>query len=97
MLTTVVWCETGCSRGGFLSVRVGIGDALYIEDHGDTSKDPSERWVLGLELGDEDEGLTSRLVHVDRALVDTLLLLALNNKRRLAVDDRHDRELLLGL
>ena len=56
-----------------------------------------QRCVLGLELSVEDECLTSRLVHVDRALIDSLLLLAFDKKLRLAVNDGNDRELLLWL
>lgn len=52
--------------------------------------------MLSLKLGKEDESFTSGLVHVDGALVDTLLLLSINNYYRFAVDDRNDRELLLG-
>ena len=53
--------------------------------------------MLGLELGHEHVGLASGLVHVDWALVNALLFLALDEEHRLAVDDRYDRELLLGL
>ena len=84
------------SRCWFLSEWEGIGNALDVENHGDTGEYPSEWWVLGLKLCHEDEGLTSRLVHVDRAKVDTLLFLALDDLLWLAVDDGHDRELLLG-
>ena len=53
--------------------------------------------MLRLKLSHEHIGLASGLVHVDGALVDALLLLALNEELRLAVDDWHNRELLLGL
>lgn len=53
--------------------------------------------MLRLKLSHEHIGLASGLVHVGGALVDALLLLALNVELRLAVDDWYDRELLLGL
>lgn len=97
------WLASECfasgfrSRGGFLSEWESIGDALDIEDHGDAGEDPSEWWVLGLQLGDEDEGLASGLIHVDGALIDSFLFFALDDHNRFAVDDRYDGELLLGL
>ena len=84
------------SNSGFFTEWIGIRDTFDVEDHGDTTKHPSKWRVLGLELGDKDEGLTSRLVQVDWALVNSLLFLAFNNHLGLAIDDRNDRELLLG-
>lgn len=87
--------STTYSRSWFFAVGESIRDTLDIEDHGDSSKDPSEWWVLGLELSQEDVGLASGLVHVHRALIDTLLFFALNNRNGLAVDNRDNGELLL--
>lgn len=53
--------------------------------------------MLCLELCNGHEGLASRLVHVDGALIDTLLFFTFDNGHRLAVDDGDDGELLLGL
>jgi len=92
-----LYLRAGCSRDGFFSERISIRNTLDIEDHGDSTKDPSEWWVLGLELCNEDKGLASGLIQVDWAHVNSLLFLALNNHCRLAVDDGNNRELLLGL
>ena len=51
--------------------------------------------MLGLKLREGNECLSSGLVHVDRALVNTLLFFSFDNKHGLAVDDRNDRELFL--
>jgi len=79
-----------------LSREEGIGDALDIQDERATGEDPLLRGVGGLELGREHIRLVSVSRHVDGALVDTLLLFALDNHLSCAVDEWHDRELLLG-
>ena len=93
--TSVKLYERVCSRGRLLAEGESIGDAFDIEDQSDTCKDPSKRWMLGLKLREGNECLSSGLVHVDRALVNTLLFFSFNNKHGLAVDDRNDRELFL--
>jgi len=80
----------------FLSRREGIGDALNIEDQGDTSKDPLGRGMLGLKLCGKHVRLVSVGGHVAGALVHTLVNLAVYDGLSLTMDQRHDRELLLG-
>jgi len=80
----------------FLSRREGIGDTLNIEDQRDTGKHPLRRSMLGLELCGEHVRLVSVGGHVARTLVDTLINLAFYNQLGSAVDQGHDRELLLG-
>lgn len=86
-----------CSRGGFFAVWESVGYTLDIEDDGHTGKCPSEWWVLGLELASEHVALATGLVEVHRAQIDALLFFALHKLDRLAVNNGHDRELLLGL
>jgi len=77
-------------------VGEGVGDTLDVKDDGHTGDDPLLRRSLGLELGVEHIGCTSSLGLVDGALVHVLLLSAVGwDWQRAAVDDGHDRELLL--
>jgi hypothetical protein len=80
-----------------LAWRVRVRDAFDIKNDGDTGNDPLGGRVLrGPEEGHEDEVLTTELSHVDWALIDVLLDLAvLVERRSLAVDDREDGEGLL--
>jgi len=79
-----------------LSWEEGIGDTLDIQDERATGKDPLLRGVSGLKLGREHVRLVSVSRHVDGALVDTLLLFSIVDNLSCAVDEWHDRELLLG-
>jgi len=80
----------------FLSWREGIGDALNIEDQGNTGKYPLRRGMLGLQLCGKHVRLVSVGSHVAGALVNTLVDLAFLDLLSLAVNQRHDRELLFG-
>ena len=80
-----------------LSEMVGVSHALHVEDQRHTSENPLLRWSLGLQLSCKHIRGAALLRLVRRTLVDALLLLALlRDQGRLAVDNWHDRELLLG-
>ena len=91
--------SSGCffSSSGFLTKNKLVGDTLYIENDSYTGKNPLLVWVFGLELSSEHVGLSTSLGLVHRTLVHTLLLLAILDDLSLEVNNRHDRELLLGL
>lgn len=73
----------------------GIGDTLDIEDERAAGKHPLLWRVCCLELGCEHITLVSVRRHVHGTLVDTLLFFALNDEFGSAMNQWHDRELLL--
>lgn len=81
----------------FLANLEGIRDTFYIENDGDSSKDPLAWWVLGLKLGIEHVGLSSELGLVNWARVDVLVILLHVDGLGDTADDWNDRELLLWL
>jgi len=79
-----------------LSWEEGIGNAFDIQDERAAGEHPLLRSVGSLELGREHIRLVSVSRHIDWALVDALLFLAFYDHLSCAVDEWHNRELLLG-
>lgn len=80
----------------FLTCLEGIRDTLNIENDGHTSQSPFEHVMLRLQLRRENEGLSSSLSLIDRANIDTLLLLVTYHDST-TEHNRNNTEVLLRL